>query len=183
MKRLNKGTFLTFRLGDEVFAIDVRNVREVLEFTSVTKIPGAPDFVRGIINLRGGVVPVVDLRVKLGMGETARAQNSCVIVLDLEMGDNTVVIGALADSVKEVLEFEAGQVEPPPKIGTLSNSDYIEGIGKRDDLFIIILKIRRVFSTDEIVLLGSAAEEEFTDESEDRANVDSIADIEVEPEP
>lgn len=160
LKALEKGTYLTFQLEDEIFAVDVRNVHEVLEFTSITKIPGVPDFVRGIINLRGKVVPVVDLRLKFSMSETIKTQNTCVIVLEIGSEENHAVIGALADSVKEVFEFEAGQVEPPPRIGSLSNSDYIQGIGKREDQFIIILNINQVFSSDEVVLLGAAAEEE-----------------------
>lgn len=166
LKVLERGTYLTFQLEDEIFAVDVKNVREVLEFTSVTKIPGVPDFVRGIINLRGKVVPVVDLRLKFGMTETVKTQTTCVIVLDVGIGDNQIQIGALADSVKEVFEFEPGQIEPPPRIGNLSNSNYIQGIGKREDQFIIILNINRVFSSDEIVLLGAAAEEDMLEGDE-----------------
>ena len=164
LKTLEKGTYLTFQLEDEIFAVDVRNVHEVLEFTSVTKIPGVPDFVRGIINLRGRVVPVVDLRLKFSMSETIKTQNTCVIVLEIGTKENQTVIGALADSVKEVFEFDTGQIEPPPRIGSLSNSDYIQGIGKREDLFIIILNINQVFSSDEVVLLGATADEGVEDD-------------------
>lgn len=169
LKMLEKRTYLTFQLEDEIFAVDVHHVHEVLEFTTVTKIPGVPDFVRGIINLRGRVVPVIDLRLKFGLTETLRTWATCVIVLEIGGGANSAVIGALADSVKEVFEFEPGQVEPPPRIGSLSNSDYIKGIGKRDDQFTIILNIDRVFSTEEVVLLGNAArdsppEDEFDTE-------------------
>ena len=160
LKSLEKGTYLTFQLEDEIFAVDVQSVHEVLEFTTVTKIPGVPDFVRGIINLRGRVVPVVDLRLKFSMSATVKTQGTCVIVLDIGTGENKAVIGALADSVKEVFEFEPGQVEPPPRIGTMSQTDFIKGIGKRDEQFIIILNINRVFSSDEVVLLGTTAEEE-----------------------
>jgi purine-binding chemotaxis protein CheW len=166
LKSLEKWTYLTFKLEDEIFAVDVRDVHEVLEFTTVTKIPGVPDFVRGIINLRGGVVPVVDLRLKFGMTETEKTQGTCVIVLDIGFGENKTVVGALADSVKEVFEFEPGQVEPPPRIGSLSQTDFIQGIGKREDQFIIILNIDRVFSSDEVVLLGAAADEEAPEEDE-----------------
>ena len=166
LKVLEKGTYLTFQLEDEIFAVDVRNVHEVLEFSTVTKIPGVPDFVRGIINLRGRVVPVVDLRLKFSMSETVKTQNTCVIVLGIGSGDNEAVIGALADSVKEVFEFETGQVEPPPRIGSLSNSNYIKGIGKRDDQFIILLNINQVFSSDEVVLLGATAGEGVTEDDE-----------------
>ena len=160
LKTLERRTYLTFQLEDEIFAVDVQNVHEVLEFTTVTKIPGVPDFVRGIINLRGGVVPVVDLRLKFSMSETVKTQGTCVIVLDIGTGENKTMIGALADSVKEVFEFEPGQIEPPPRIGSLSQTDFIQGIGKRDEQFIIILNINRVFSSDEVVLLGAAADED-----------------------
>ena len=169
LKSLEKKTYLTFQLEDEIFAVDVLNVHEVLEFTTATRIPGVPDFVRGIINLRGGVVPVVDLRLKFGMTATEKTRSTCVIVLDIGSGENRTVIGALADSVREVFEFESGQVEPPPRIGTLSQADFIQGIGKREDQFIIILNISRVFSTDEVVLLGAAAEEEELGEEADAA--------------
>ena len=167
LKTLERNTYLTFQLKDEMFAVDVKNVHEVLEFTTVTKIPGVPDFVRGIINLRGGVVPVVDLRLKFGMTETERTQGTCVIVLDIGFGENKTVIGALADSVKEVFEFEPGQVEPPPRIGSLSQTDFIQGIGKREDQFIIILNITRVFSSDEVVMLGATTEDELLEENEE----------------
>ena len=169
LKSLEKQTYLTFQLEDEIFAVDVRNVHEVLEFTTVTKIPGVPEFVRGIINLRGGVVPVVDLRLKFSMSETVKTQGTCVIVLDIGTGENKTVIGALADSVKEVFEFEPGQVEPPPRIGSLSKTDFIKGIGKREDQFIIILNVNRVFSSDEIVLLGTTTDEETKEEETDES--------------
>lgn len=167
LKSLEQKTYLTFRLEEEIFAVDVQNVHEVLEFSTVTKIPGVPDFVRGIINLRGRVVPVVDLRRKFAMAETEKTRSTCIIVLDLGAGENKTVIGALADSVKEVFEFEPGQVEPPPRIGSMSKTDFIQGIGKREGQFIIILNITRVFSTDEVVLLGTAAEEETPDDDQE----------------
>ena len=166
LKSLEKRTYLTFQLEDEIFAVDVQNVHEVLEFTTVTKIPGVPDFVRGIINLRGRVVPVVDLRLKFSMSETVKTRSTCVLVLDIGTGENKAVIGALADSVKEVFEFESGQIEPPPRIGSLSQTDFIQGIGKRENQFIIILNINRVFSTDEVVLLGTTAKEKTLEEDE-----------------
>jgi purine-binding chemotaxis protein CheW len=173
LKSLEQRTYLTFRLEEEIFAVDVQNVHEVLEFSTVTKIPGVPDFVRGIINLRGRVVPVVDLRRKFAMAETVKTGSTCIIVLDLGAGENKTVIGALADSVKEVFEFEPGQIEPPPRIGSMSRTDFILGIGKREDQFIIILNITRVFSTDEVVLLGAAAEEEAPDN--DQETIDTFA--------
>lgn len=159
LSSLKKRTYLTFKLEDEIFAVDVLCVQEVLEFKSVTRIPGMPEFVRGIINLRGKVVPVVDLRLKFSMTETVKTQATCVIVLDIGTDENKVMIGALADSVKEVLEFESGQVEPPPKVGSQGKASFIEGIGKRDDQFIIILSIDSVFSSEEVIMLGTASDD------------------------
>ena len=162
------------------FAVDVLNVHEVLEFTKVTKIPGVPDFVRGIINLRGMVVPVVDLRLKFSMSETVKTQGTCVIVLDIGSGGNKTVVGALADSVHEVFEFEPGQVEPPPRIGSLSQKDFILGIGKRDDQFIILLNINRVFSSEEVVLLDVKTEGNLSEEEVLEPVLEEVESEEVE---
>ncbi len=152
--------YLTFRLEDEVFALDITQVREVLDFTTVTKVPRTPDFMRGVINLRGSVVPVVDMRLKFGMSRTEQTVNTCIIIVELSLDGEKLVIGALADSVQEVLEIEPAHIEPPPRIGTRLNTEFIQGMGKRDEQFIIILNIDRIFSTDELALFnGEAAAE------------------------
>ena len=147
--------YLTFKLDEEVFAVDVARVREILEYTSITKVPQVPDFMRGVINLRGCVVPVVDLRLKFGMRETDRTVNTCIIVVEVQMDDETVVLGALADSVQEVIEMEPGQIEAAPHIGTRLNTDFIRGMGKVDNRFIMILDIDRVFSGVELTALDN----------------------------
>jgi purine-binding chemotaxis protein CheW len=149
-------TYLTFTLGEEVFAVDVQEVREVLDFTSITKVPRTPDFMRGVINLRGSVVPVIDMRLKFGMEGTEETVDTCVIVMEVNLDGETAVIGALADSVKEVFDLDPEQIEPPPRIGTSLNTEFIHGMGKHNDLFIIILDINRVFSADELTLVGAA---------------------------
>ncbi|MEK6744346.1 MAG: chemotaxis protein CheW [Nitrospirota bacterium] len=153
--------FLTFKLGDEVFALDISKVREVLDFTTVTKVPRTPEFMRGVINLRGSVVPVVDLRLKFGMTRTESSVNTCIIITEVTVDNDTTILGALADSVQEVLDLEPGSIAPAPKIGTKLKTEFIKGMGKRDDRFIIILDIDKVFSTDELALVkqeeGSAA--------------------------
>ena len=126
--------YLTFKLGDEVYALDVAKVREVLDFTTVTKIPRTPEFMRGVINLRGNVVPVVDLRLGFGLTKTERTVNTCIIV-------------------EEVIDLEPDQIEPAPRIGTGIRTDFIRGMGKRDTRFIMILDIDKVFSTDDLALL------------------------------
>ncbi|WKZ33817.1 MAG: chemotaxis protein CheW [Thermodesulfobacteriota bacterium] len=146
--------YLTFRLEDEVFALDITQVREVLDFTTVTKVPRTPDFMRGVINLRGSVVPVVDMRLKFGMSRTEQTVNTCIIIVEISLDGEKLVIGALADSVQEVIEIEPGQIEPPPRIGTRLNTDFIKGMGKRDEQFIIILDIDRIFSSSELAVIS-----------------------------
>ncbi len=145
--------YLTFKLDDEVFALDITKVREVLDFTTITKVPRAPEFMRGVINLRGNVVPVVDLRLKFGMTKTQKTVNTCVIIVEINVDNETAILGALADSVKEVMDIEPDHIEPAPKIGTGLNIEFIKGMGKRDKTFIIILDIDKVFSTGELALV------------------------------
>ncbi len=143
--------YLTFVLDEEVFAVDVARVREILELNNITKVPQVPDFMRGVINLRGCVVPVIDLRLKFGMQETAQTVNTCIIVVEVEMDGESIVLGALADSVQEVIEMESSQIEAAPHIGTHLNTEFIRGMGKHDDGFVMILDIDRVFSGAELV--------------------------------
>lgn len=146
--------YLTFTLGDEHFALDVANVREILEFTSVTKVPQTPEFMRGVINLRGSVVPVMDMRLKFGMSITEKSVDTCVIVVEVSLEGETTVLGALVDSVQEVFELEPEQIEPAPRIGTKLRTEFIRGMGKRDDQFIIILDIDKVFSSEELAIMN-----------------------------
>lgn len=145
--------YLTFMLDDEVFALEISKVREVLDFSDVTKVPQTPDFMRGVINLRGSVVPVVDMRLKFGMGSAETTVNTCIIIVEVIMDGEASVLGALVDSVQEVLDMEPDQIEPPPRIGTKLNTEFIRGMGKHNEHFVIILDIDKVFSADEICLL------------------------------
>ncbi|MBF0624193.1 MAG: chemotaxis protein CheW [Magnetococcales bacterium] len=142
--------YLTFQLDDEVFAVDISKVREVLEYTNITKVPRTPDFMCGVINLRGSVVPVVDLRLKFGMSRSERTVNTCIIIVEIVQEDEVTEMGALADSVKEVMELEHSKIEPPPKLGTRLRSDFLKGMGKHEDQFIMLLEIDRIFSTEEL---------------------------------
>ena len=148
--------YLTFKLSDEIFALDVAKVREILEFTSITKVPQTPEFMRGVINLRGSVVPVIDLRLKFGMESTEQTINTCIIVVEVTLEGDTTILGALADSVQEVVEMEPEQIEPAPHIGTRLNTDFIKGMGKHDENFIMILDIDRVFSEQEMAAVQDA---------------------------
>lgn len=153
--------YLTFQLGEEVFALGVSNVREILEFTTVIKVPKTPEFMRGVINLRGSVVPVLDMRLKFGLTRTEKTVDTCIIVVEVSFEGENTIIGALVDSVQEVFDLEPDQVEPAPKIGTQLKTEFIKGMGKRDDHFIIILDIDKVFSSEELaVATGSGREDD-----------------------
>lgn len=145
--------YLTFKLEDELFALDIGKVREVLDFTTITKVPQTPDYMRGVINLRGSVVPVVDLRLKFGMTMAEKTVNTCVIIVEVDMDGERVVMGAMADAVQEVLDLEPEQIEPPPRIGTKLKTDFIKGMGKHTEQFIIILDIDRVFTAEELEMV------------------------------
>jgi purine-binding chemotaxis protein CheW len=142
--------YLTFRLGDGAFGIDVAKVREVLDFTTITKIPRTPDFMSGVINLRGNVVPVVDLRLCFEMPKTEKTVNTCIVVVEMMVDGESNVIGALADSVEEVIDLEPEHIQPPPRIGVQIRTDFIKGMGRRDAQLIMILDIDRVFSSEEL---------------------------------
>jgi purine-binding chemotaxis protein CheW len=149
--------YLTFRLDDEMFALDIAKVREVLEFSSITRVPRTPDFMRGVINLRGNVVPVVDLKLKLGLARTEKTIDTCVVITEVELDGERTVLGALADSVQEVVELDASQIDPPPRMGTRIDTSSIRGMGKRDDEFLIILDIDRVLTTFELGAVRGAS--------------------------
>lgn len=141
--------YLTFTLGGEEFALDISKVREVLDYTTITRVPKMPGYLRGVINLRGNVVPVVDLKMKLGMAETSRTVNTCIVITEINLDGETVQMGALTDSVQEVLDMDQGQIQPPPRFGSKIATEFIRGMGKRDDRFVIILDIDRVLSGEE----------------------------------
>ena len=142
--------YLTFKLEDELFALDISKVREVIDFTTITKVPRTPEFMRGVINLRGSVVPVVDIRLKFGMAKTEKTVNTCIIIAEATIDHETTILGALADSVQKVLDLTEDQIEPAPKIGTRLNAEFIRGMGKQDDEFIILLDIDKVLSSGEL---------------------------------
>lgn len=146
-EELEATQYLTFVLAEEVFAVDVARVREILEMPSITKVPQVPDFMRGVINLRGSVVPVIDLRLKFGMTATEQTINTCIVVTEVEVEGETVLLGALADSVQEVNEMEPGQIEAAPHIGSHLDTDFIKGMGKHDNNFVMILDIDKLFSS------------------------------------
>jgi len=159
LESIVEGTqFLTFKLGKELFAVDIEKVQEVLDYTTITKVPRTPDYLLGVINLRGSVVPVVDMKTKFAMVPTERTVNTCFVIVEVDLDGEKVVIGAMADAVQEVLDLEPDQIEPPPRIGTKMDITFIRGMGKHNDQFIIILDIDRIFSSSDMTVLVQAVE-------------------------
>ncbi len=156
--------YLTFKLRDEVFGVDVAQVREILDYIKVTKVPQTPEFMCGVINLRGNVVPVVDMRLKFGLQKTKTTVNTCIVVVEVDLEGENTVLGALVDSVQEVFELDPKDVEPAPKIGTKLKTDFIKGMGKRDDKFIILLNIDKVFSSEELSIVQQVQQESVAPE-------------------
>lgn len=150
--------YLTFRLGDEVFALEISHVREVLDYTHITRVPRSPDFLCGVINLRGNVVPVIDLKLSLGMEAIVRTVETCIIIVEITVGGEPILLGALSDSVQEVVEIDPKQIDPPPKLGTRFNTEYLKGMGKHEDRFVIILDFNRVLSSDDLDIIESASD-------------------------
>ena len=153
--------FLTFALGQDAFAVDVQIAKEIVDYAEVTQVPQTPDYLLGVINLRGAVVPVIDMRLKFGMEEGATTQNSCIIVMEVDVNGDIATVGALVDSVQEVMDLNESQIEPPPKIGTQMNTEYIKGMGNMGEKFLILLDMNKVFSVDELELVQDLHSEEI----------------------
>lgn len=169
LKDINQ--FLTFTLGKEIFALDISTVREVLELTSITKIPRTPNFMLGVINLRGHAVPVVNMRLKLGMSQGKDTVDTCIMVVEIEFNGELTVMGALVDSVREVFEMMPDTIEPAPKMGAAINAEYIKGMGRQNDQFIVIIDINKIFSAEELSMakdvtgLGDGADQPSVEEA------------------
>lgn len=154
--------YLSFKLDHDHFAVNVLEAREVLDVKTITKVPQSPRFMLGVINLRGGVVPVIDLRLKFGLARGERTKENSIIVMEVTVDDDPLIVGVLVDSVEEVLELNEQQIEPPPRIGTRLKTEFIRGMGNVGEQFIIILDIDRVFSAEEIALIQNCHEEPAT---------------------
>jgi purine-binding chemotaxis protein CheW len=153
---LTTNQFLTFTLDDDVYAMEIDSIREVLEMTSITKIPRTPPFMRGVINLRGYAVPVMDMRMKFGMGEVVQTVETCIIIAELDHAGEKSLIGAIVDSVDEVYEMPPETIEEAPRMGASIRADFIAGIGRREEAFVIILDNKKVFSEEELALAREA---------------------------
>jgi purine-binding chemotaxis protein CheW len=160
----NITSFLSFHLGQEMFAADVGKVLEILNLRPITKVPRSPSYMRGVINLRGNVLPVLDTRIKFGLPVTEDTIDTCIVVLSVMMDGEPLTLGALVDSVEEVLELSEGDIEPPPTIGSKFNPEYLYGMVRMDESFIMILNVDKVFSTDELLLVADTADQIQTKE-------------------
>lgn len=146
------GQFLTFRLDQEIYGVPIETVREVLDVVPVTRVPGAAGFLKGVINLRGAVVPVADIRIRFGMEPTVLTDNSCIIVVEIDLSaeEGQIVVGLLADQVLEVAELDHHHMQPHPEMGTGVAAKYLKGLGKMDDSFFMVLDVNRVVHEDQV---------------------------------
>ena len=168
------GQFLGFILDNELFAVDINKVREVLDYIKITKVPRTPPEMLGVINLRGSVVPVIDMRQKFGMSKGEKTVNTCIVIMETSMQEESVILGALVDSVREVFELNPEQIEPPPKIGTWLRTEFIKGMGKRDgEEFTIILDVDRIFSAADINIAAELSED-LPEELSEQEKRDSV---------
>jgi len=142
-----EGKYLTFVLGDEEYGLEILKVREIIGLMEITSVPQTPDFIKGVINLRGKVIPVIDLRLKFGMEPAEYTDETCIIVVDM----GQTMIGILVDTVSEVLDISADQIEPPPSFGSRIDTEFILGMGKIKGKVKILLEIDKVLSTEELV--------------------------------
>jgi purine-binding chemotaxis protein CheW len=149
--------YLTFSLGGESFAIPIEHVREIIEFGEITTIPMMPPFLRGVINLRGAVVPVVDLQARFDRGETTIAKRTCVVIVEVVVDEHAHLLGALVDAVSEVLTLDRNRLENKPSFGSGLRADFVDGILNLDDRFIVTLDINKVLSVEEMAALVGAA--------------------------
>mgnify|MGYP000618023894 FL=1 len=158
IKAVSSQQYVTFSLGDELFGVEVTRAREILSLTPVTKVPQTPEYLLGVINLRGQVVPVIDMRLKLNLPVSEETEDTCIIVVEVQVDGEAIIVGALADAVREVLEIRSDQIEPAPRLGTRLKTEFISGMGKVEEQFLILLNIDRVFSSDELAIVQDAGQ-------------------------
>ena len=151
--------YLTFALGGEMFAVGILHVKEIIEYGNLTEIPMMPAFIRGVINLRGSVVPVVDLAARFGHEQSLVGKRTCIVIVEVRQGEDRHDLGIMVDAVSEVLEIPGSEIEPPPSFGAKIRADFIAGMGKVAGKFVILLDIQRVLSVDEMAVLATVSEQ------------------------
>jgi purine-binding chemotaxis protein CheW len=149
--------YLTFTLGDEMFAIGILSIREIIEYGNLTEVPMTPPFIRGVINLRGAVVPVIDLSIRFGRQPRETTRRTCVVIIEVETEKGHQEMGIVVDAVSEVLEIPAAEIEPPPEFGTRIRNDFIAGMGKVNGNFVVLLDVSRVLSMEEVAVVAAMA--------------------------
>jgi purine-binding chemotaxis protein CheW len=149
--------YLTFLLGGEMYAIGILNIKEIIEYGQITEVPMMPAFIRGVINLRGRVVPVIDLQARFGKQSTATTKRSCIVIVEVEAESERQDVGMVVDSVSEVLEIPAAEIEPAPTFGAKIRADFISGMGKVNGKFVILLSVNKVLSVEELATLSGVA--------------------------
>jgi purine-binding chemotaxis protein CheW len=147
--------YLTFLLGDEMFAIGILSIREIIEYGFVTGVPMTPPFIRGVINLRGAVVPVVDLAVRFGRPARENSKRTCIVIVEIESVKGSQEMGVVVDAVSEVLEIAPSNIEPPPEFGAQIRNDFIKGMGKINGKFVIVLELNQVLSVEEVAVVAT----------------------------
>jgi purine-binding chemotaxis protein CheW len=152
------GQYLTFLVGTESFAVSILDIKEIIEIANVTRVPLTPDYIHGVINLRGSVVPVIDLSARLNRRRSEVSKRSCIVLVAVEMSEGMQLIGMLVDEVREILEIPPANIQPAPDFGTDIRTDFIQAMARVDDVFIILLAINRVLSLDELSLLNDLAQ-------------------------
>ena len=148
--------YLAFTLGEETFATDIRSIKEVIQFSSLTQVPLMPDFILGVLNLRGAVVPIIDVSVRFGRACTRPSHRTCIVILEVRQGEEVSVLGVMVDSVSEVLEIAENQIEPAPAFGSRIRTEFLQGVAKVAGKFVLLLEINRVLSVDELAALACA---------------------------
>ena len=150
----DEAQYLTFLLGTEMFGIGILNIKEIIEYGNLTSVPMMPDFIRGVINLRGAVVPVVDLAARFGRGTSSVTRRSCIVIIEADSDGEKQDIGVVVDAVSEVLEIPEAEIKPAPSFGAKIRPDFISGMGKVKEKFVILLDANKVLSVDELAMLA-----------------------------
>jgi purine-binding chemotaxis protein CheW len=156
-ERHDQNQYLTFMLGKETFAVGILCIKEILEYEAPTDVPMMPTFVRGIVNLRGAVVPVIDLAVRFGRGATPTTKKTCIVIIETDTANATQVFGVVVDAVNEVLEIPDSDIESAPSFGTTVRTDFIQGMGKVRDRFVIILNVAATLSVEDMASMATAS--------------------------
>jgi purine-binding chemotaxis protein CheW len=175
--------YLSFFVGGEEYAAPILEVRELIEYQSITKVPSMPSFVRGVANLRGAVVPVIDLARRFGFGDTAITKWTCIVMIEVTLDGEHTVVGLLADAVSQVVELRSDQIEPPPAFGTRAKSDFLKGVGKADQRFVLLLDVPRLLTAQDLVVQQPVTEAPAAGEPATAAEPAGPAPAAAPPEP